>query len=180
LKEGNDSRNLTYCLKGTKQSDREGSSCYGMDLDMNIHFSIPREAASDANQPDNALCRVIFFEADHNTFINMADNVEKNLFEPIGLVKDENLIATYLNRKDFRIVSDEVVDIRHTGSGGIDRPTQYMYNKKIPIRKNLTYVDAYTPTKQLGCVVVGHGAGLGLGNVFGGYRLSWKFTFKDM
>lgn len=177
---GQDTRNLTYSLQGNSNEKRDGNSVYAMDLDTNIHFSLPHEAASDASLPDNGLVRIIFYEADHNTFKNAGNNVEKQLMSPVGLVSDQNVICSFLNRKDFRILSDEVVDIRHTGSGGIDRPTQYVYAKKIPLRKNLTYVDTYTPTKQMGVLVLGHAAGLAGGAKFGAYRIQWKFCFKDM
>lgn len=180
---GQDTRNLTYCTMGSNNNQRDGNTVYGMDLDTNIHFNIPDLATGELDMtkihPDNALFRVIFYEADHNTFKQMTNNVEKNLLTPIGLASDANPVLTFLNRKDFRILSDELVDVRHTGAGSYGTPTHYVYNKKIPIRKNLTYVDAYTPNKQMGVVVVGHG-GLHAASKIGDYRISWKFTFKDL
>jgi len=178
--DGHDSRNLTYCLEGRTSANRDGNNIYAMDLDTSIHFSVPKVSEGSTKEPDNALVRIIFYEADHNTFKQQVNNIEQHLMTPQGLSSDECVVAGYLNRKDFRIVSDEVIDIRHSGSGSIERPTQYIYNKKIQIRKNLTYVDAYTPTKQMGVLVLGHAAGVAKDYQFGQYRVAWKFTFKDM
>jgi len=187
--EGQDSRNLTFTTPGTGNQKREGESIYALDVDCNIHFQVPKsDAAASDSVPENPTVRVIFYEADHNVFRKYGNDqggLEAHLLQPVGLIGDQNLVTSYLNRKDFRILSDEVINIAHQGGTSHNNPLQYFYNKKIPIRKTLTYADAYTPTKQMGVLVVAYGQN-GMttdgesSTVFGQYRLAWKFNFKDM
>jgi hypothetical protein len=199
---GQDSRNLTFCLQGNEDNRREGNKIYGQNVDLNIVFNIPDNenksgSAADGDglqHPyDKTMCRIIVYEADHNTFKQMADTVESNVMTPLGLVADDCKALSYLNRKDFRIVSDDVIECREgawqiVGSSSLEggmwknsTGTQNIYRKNIPINKTLDYVDAYTPTKQLGCFVVPFNNHNWTTNVaVGKYRMAWKFNFKDI
>lgn len=197
---GQDSRNLTFCLQGNEDNRREGDKVYAQNVDLNIIFTIPdnmnksgSNLDGDGNHHpyDKTLCRVIVYEADHNTFKQMADTVEDKVLTPYGLVVDPNKALTYLNRKDFRIVSDDVIECREgayqivgSSEGGMYKNatgTQNIYRKNIILNKSLEYTDAYTPTKQLGCFVVPfNNHNLTDGTAIGKYRMSWKFNFKDI
>ena len=180
---GQNSRNLTYCLQGHQDGTRDGANVHGLNVDMNIVFDIPTAAAEGltlAPVADNTMARVVCYEADMHTVKDMKDTLESKLFTPTGLIQDPNLTMTYLNRKDFRIISDDIINVTPHGHAA-GRPHQYVYRKNIPINKNVAYnANSYVPTKQIGVCVVGHSSQATDGHIIGMYRVAWKYAWKDI
>lgn len=180
---GQSTRNLTYCVQGSDDGTRDGANVHGLNVDMNIVFDIPSPATDGltlAAVADNSMARVVCWEADMHTVKDLAATLEAQLFTPTGLVQDPNLTMTYLNRKDFRIISDDIINVTPHGHAA-GRPHQYVYRKNIPINKNIAYnANSYIPTKQIGVCVIGHSSQATDGHMIGTYRVAWKFAWKDL
>lgn len=187
-------RNLTFSTLGDDSKSRDGASIYAKGIDMNIHIQVPDNYAfAEATRwyTDNFMGRLVVYEVDHSLAYDVAETVEKKLFTPLNLVADANLLLTELNHTDFRILSDTMINSNNTAmtitggnvNGGYQHvgPHQIVVKKSISLNKNVTYVDAHTPNKKVGMVFIGYsGKNMLNTDLIGKYRVSWKFTWKDI